>query len=219
MSPEGEETPPTEVEPKVEEAPVKEAPPKPVLPFPPLYDKYSFEGVEVHDPSLKGHIYLDPIYVPHSEGRLTNHPFSKDKMHLVERLANDLMKGGRMTGKKSRTLKAVREALEDLQKRDPKSNPLQLLVNAIENAAPREMVTRLQFGGISVPRAVDTSPSRRLSVAIRNLSMGALTAAKKPKMTLPTALANEIYLASKADMTSFAIAKKEEIERIAQSAR
>jgi small subunit ribosomal protein S7 len=218
MSPEGEETPPVEEVPKAEE-PAKEAPPKPHMPFPPLYDLYPFEGIEVHDPSLKGHIYLDPIYVPHSEGRLTNHPFSKDKMHLVERLANDLMKGGRMTGKKSRTLKAVREALAELAKRDPKSNPLQLLVNAIENAAPREMVTRLQFGGISVPRAVDTSPSRRLSVALRNLAMGALTAAKKPKMTLPTALANEIFLASKADMTSFAIAKKEEIERIAQSAR
>jgi small subunit ribosomal protein S7 len=221
MSGEGEGLQPPEQIPPEEGAPEEKqaAPPRPVLPFPPLFDKYSFEGVEVHDPSLKGHISLDPIYIPHSEGRLVNHPFAKDRMHIVERLANDLMKGGRQTGKKARAMNMVRGAFEELSKRDPNSNPVQLLVNAIENAAPREMVTRLQFGGISVPRAVDTSPSRRLSVALRNLAMGALTASKKPKMTLAIALANEIQLAAKADMTSFAIAKKEEIERIAQSAR
>ena len=32
-------------------------------------------------------------------------------------------------------------------------------VEALENAAPREEITRLQFGGISVPKAVDVAPS------------------------------------------------------------
>lgn len=217
------ESPPTDSTPKEEKevAPVvvPPVPPRPPLPTHPLFEKYSFEGLEIHDPSLKGHIFIDPIFVPHSEGRLTGQPFAKSKMHLVERLANDLMKGGRQTGKKSRALKAVRLALDELHRIDPKSNPLQLLINAVENASPREMVTRLQFGGMSVPRAVDTAPARRLSVALRNIAIGAITAAKKPRVTLPKALANEIMLASKADMGSFAVAKKEEVERIAQSAR
>ncbi len=216
MSEEAPAPPPsTEAAPKTE----AKATPGPQALFPPLFQRFKFEGLEVHDPSLKGHIYVDPVFVPHSEGRLVGHSFAKAKMHLVERLANDLMKGGKLTGKKSRALHVVRDALEILARTQPDQNPLQLLINAVENAAPREMVTRLQFGGISVPRAVDTAPSRRLSVAVRNLAMGALTAAKKPKTTLPKALANEILLASKADMGSFAVAKKEEVERIAQSAR
>ncbi|MCL4323941.1 MAG: 30S ribosomal protein S7 [Candidatus Thermoplasmatota archaeon] len=191
----------------------------PALTFPPLFGKYSFEGVEIHDVSLKAYVFADPVYVPHTEGRLVNHPFSRAKMHIVERLANNLMRGGRRTGKKARALNAVRDAFDILAKSNPGANPLQLLVNAVENAAPREVVTRLQFGGISVPRAVDTSPSRRLSVALRNIAMGSLEASKKPRMNLGIALAKEIDLAAKADMGSFAVAKKDEVERIAQSAR
>jgi small subunit ribosomal protein S7 len=201
------------------QAPTEPPAPAPALNFPPLFDKYPFEGVEVHDVSLKSYIFAQPVYVPHSEGRLVNHPFSRARMHLVERLANNLMRGGRHTGKKARALNAVREAFAILAKSNPSANPLQTLVNAVENAAPREMVTRLQFGGISVPRAVDTSPSRRLGVAIRNLAQGSLEAAKKPGMTLGSALAKEIDLASRADMGSYAVAKKDEVERIAQSAR
>ncbi len=80
-------------------------------------------------------------------------------MHLVERLANHLMKGSKFTGKKSKALATVRDAFDELAKKEGK-NPLQLLVDAVENASPREEVTRLQFGGISVPRAVDASPAR-----------------------------------------------------------
>lgn len=189
------------------------------LPFPPLFNRYPFEGLEVHDQSLKRYIFVGETYVPHSEGRLVNHPFSRSRMHLVERLANNLMRGGKQTGKKARTLNAVKEAFMQLEKANPGTNPMQLLINAVENAAPREMVTRLQFGGMSVPRAVDTSPSRRLAVALRNMAEGALEASKKPHMTLALALAKEIDLAAKGDMGSAGVAKKDEVERIAQSAR
>jgi small subunit ribosomal protein S7 len=208
--------------------PVEEAPasvPKPVapapppFPLPPLFGKFSFEGVEVHDPGLQPYLYLHPIYAPHSEGRLSGRPFMKTHMHLVERLANHLMKGGKFTGKKSKAIRAVREAFEELAKQDKQQNPLQLLVNAVENAAPREEVTRLQFGGISVPRAVDASPARRVNVAVRNLALGAIQASRKNVKPLSACLASEIALAAKADMTSFAVARKEEVERIAQSAR
>ena len=209
-------------EPTGEEAgPAVQRPPPPSpppFPLPPLFGKYPFEGVEVHDPGLLPYLYLHPVYVPHSEGRLTGRPFLKTRMHLVERLANHLMKGGKFTGKKSKALATVRKAFEEIAQKDSK-NPLQVLVDAVENAAPREEVTRLQFGGISVPRAVDASPARRLNVAIRNLALGAIQASHKSTKPIHSCLADEIRLAAKGDLTSFSVGRKEEVERVAQSAR
>lgn len=194
------------------------APPPPPFPIPPLFGKYSFENLQVHDPGLGAYLYLHPIYAPHTEGKLSGRPFQKTHMHVVERLANHLMKGGKFTGKKSKALLTVRLAFDELAKKEGK-NPLQLLIDAIENAAPREEVTRLQFGGISVPRAVDAAPSRRVSVAIRNLAQGAIQASHKSTKPIESCLANEIALAAKGDPTSFAVARKDEVERVAQSAR
>jgi small subunit ribosomal protein S7 len=188
------------------------------FPVPPLFGKYPYEGLEVHDVGLLPYLYLHPVYSPHSEGRLSGKPFLKTRMHLVERLANHLMKGGKFTGKKSKALATVREAFDELAKKEGK-NPLQLLVDAVENASPREEVTRLQFGGISVPRAVDASPVRRLNVAIRNIAQGAITASRKSTKPIHTCLADEISLAAKGNLTSFAVGRKEEVERVAQSAR
>jgi len=188
------------------------------FPVPPLFGKYPYEGLEVHDVGLVPYLYLHPVYSPHSEGRLSGKPFLKTRMHLVERLANHLMKGGKFTGKKSKALATVRKAFDELAKKEGK-NPLQLLVDAVENASPREEVTRLQFGGISVPRAVDASPARRLNVAIRNLAQGAITASRKSTKPIHSCLADEISLAAKANLTSYAVGRKEEVERVAQSAR
>jgi small subunit ribosomal protein S7 len=96
---------------------------------------------------------------------------------------------------------------------------VQVLVEALENAAPREEITRLQFGGISVPKAVDVAPSRRLDIAIRNIARGAVQSSFKNTKPIELCLADEIILAAKGDMNSFAVAKKEEVERVAQSAR
>jgi small subunit ribosomal protein S7 len=198
------------------ERPQPAAPPP--FPVPPLFGKYSYEGLQVHDPGLIPYLYLHAVYSLHTEGRLSGKPFLKTRMHLVERLANHLMKGGKFTGKKSKALATVRAAFEILAKREGK-NPLQLLVDAVENAAPREEVTRLQFGGISVPRAVDASPARRLNVAVRNLALGAIQASRKSTKPIHACLADEIALAAKGDLTSFAVGRKEEVERVAQSAR
>ncbi len=193
-------------------------PPPPPFAIPPLFGKYPFQGLEVHDPGLLPYLYLHPVYAPHTEGRLSGRPFLKSRMHLVERLANHLMKGGSFTGKKQKALRTIRLAFDELAKKEGK-NPLQLLVDAVENAAPREEVTRLQFGGISVPRAVDASPARRLNVAIRNIALGAIQASHKSTKSIESCLADEIRLAAKADQTSFAVGRKEEVERVAQSAR
>ena len=206
---------PEETAPPVRRTP---APAPPPFALPKLFGKFPFEGVEVHDPGLAPYLYLHPIYSPHTEGKLSGRPFMKTHMHLVERLANNLMKGGKFTGKKSKAIATVRQAFNEIATRE-KENPLQLLVNAVENAAPREEVTRLQFGGISVPRAVDSAPARRVSVAIRNVAQGAIQASHKSTKPIHSCLANEILLAAKGDLTSYAVGRKEEVERVAQSAR
>jgi small subunit ribosomal protein S7 len=67
---------------------------------------------------------------------------------------------------------------------------------------------------------VDVSPSRRLDTALRNIAIGTLNSAHKNKKSAAQCLADEIMFASKADMQrSFAVRKKEEKERVAQSAR
>lgn len=96
---------------------------------------------------------------------------------------------------------------------------MQAFVDALQNAAPKEEITRLRFGGISVPKAVDIAPQRRLDTAIRNICQGALNASHKNKKSIESCLADEIIKASKNDPASSSIAKKNDVERIARSAR
>lgn len=183
-----------------------------------LFGKYAFGDVQVTDISLVKYINLDPIILPHSGARHGNTRFAKHKMNLVERLINELMRSENYTGKKSSAYRAVREAFDIIHTRT-KDNPIQVLVKAVENAAPREEVTRLRYGGISVPKAVDVSPARRLDVALRNMSSGIVLASFKSKNSISSCIADEIMKAAKGDMNSAAVAKKEEVERVAKSAR
>ncbi len=112
----------------------------------------------------------------------------------------------------------VKGAFETIEKR-AKKNPVQVLVEALENAAPREEITRLRFGGISVPRAVDVAPERRLDLALRHICKGAVSATYKNKKPIHECLADETLMAAGGDINSYAIGKKEEMERVAASAR
>jgi len=174
--------------------------------------------VEVTDPSLKKYISLTPIYLPHSGGRYANKRFGKSKMSLVERLANMMMRKGRNKGKKLMSLSIVKTALELVELR-ANQNPLQVLVKAIENAAPREETTRIMYGGIVYYVAVDISPQRRIDLALRHISMGAYEASFNKVKPIEESLADEIIYAYQGDTKSFAIRKKDEIERIALSSR
>ncbi|MDR0887938.1 MAG: 30S ribosomal protein S7 [Candidatus Methanoplasma sp.] len=183
-----------------------------------IFGKYDSLEVVVSDGGLAKYINLTPTNVPHSGGKHANRWFGKSKLSIVERLINNIMRTEKYTGKKSKAYKTVSDAF-DIIAAKTKKNPLQILIDGLENAAPREEVTRLQFGGISVPKAVDISPQRRLDIALRNLSKGVVAASSKNKKPIYECLADEIMLAAKGDMTSFSVAKKEEIERVAQSAR
>ena len=183
-----------------------------------LFGKYDLTQIQVKDVGLDRYINLDPVVIPHSGARHANRPFAKGRVNIVERLINNMMRTEEFTGKKMKAYRTVRRALELIEQR-AKANPVQVFIHALEHAAPREEVTRLRFGGISVPRAVDVSPSRRLDLAMRNLCQGAVHSSFRNKKSIEECLANELFLASKGDMGSSAIAKKEELERVAGSAR
>ncbi len=183
-----------------------------------VFGKYDTSEVVIEDAGLAKYIDLNSTSVPHSGGKHANMWFGKSKLSIVERLINNIMRTEKYTGKKLKAYRAVSDAF-DIIAAKTKKNPVQVLVEALQNAAPREEVTRLQFGGISVPKAVDISPQRRLDIAIRNLSSGVVAASSKNKKAIQDCLADEIMLAAKGDMTSFSVAKKEETERVAQSAR
>ncbi|TRM87679.1 30S ribosomal protein S7, partial [Sulfolobus sp. A20-N-G8] len=100
-----------------------------------------------------------------------------------------------------------------------KQNPIQVLVKAIENSAPREEVTRIMYGGIVYYVAVDVAPQRRIDLALRHIALGAKEASFNNPKPIEEALAEEIIAAANNDPKSFAIRRKEEIERIALSSR
>lgn len=183
-----------------------------------VFGKYDVSEVKINDPALDKYICLKPKYVLHTHGRHAKTPFAKNNVFIVERLINKVMRKEHNTGKKAMAYNIVKEAFEIIEKRT-KKNPIQVLVDAIINAGPREEVVRLKIAGIAVPKAVDTSSSRRVDVALRNIAEGARKAAFRSKKSIAQCLAEEIIAAANNDSKSFAISKKEEVERVAKSAR
>jgi small subunit ribosomal protein S7 len=188
------------------------------LPETPIFGKWPSTAIEVSDVGLARYISLEAVGVMHHGARHANKHFGKTKVHVVERLINDLMRSETYQGKKSKAYKAVEEAFERVAERS-KENPVQVLITAIVNAAPREEVTRLRYGGINVPKSVDVAPLRRLNVALRHIAMGATQTSFKSTKPISQCLADEILKAAKNDPQSFAVAKRDEVERVAKSAR
>ena len=183
-----------------------------------LFGKWSFGEVEVKDLGLKRYVSLNPIFMPHSSGRHEHGRFRKAEVNIVERLVNNLMRPGRAAGKKERAVNVVRNALEIINLRTGQ-NPVEVLVKAVENSAPCEDTTRLSYGGIVYHQAVDVAPQRRVDVALRLLTEGARKTSLNNPRTLEECVAEELILAANRDVKSFAISKRNEIERIARSSR
>ena len=185
--------------------------------FFPVLAKYDINNVKIEDKGLERYINLstENIYLG---GVYSNKIFAKSKTPLVERLINSIMRTEQYNGKKIKAYKVVKTAFGIIDKKT-KNNPVQVLIDALQNAAPKEETTRLRFGGISVPKAVDIAPQRRLDIALRNICKGSVNASHKNKKSMEACLADEIIKASKNDVASFAVAKKNDIERVAKSAR
>ena len=150
-------------------------------------------------------------------GRHVKRQFAKSKVSIVERLMNKIMRTERNSGKKNKAYSIVEDALEIINNKT-KQNPVQVLVKAVENTAPREETTRIKYGGIGYQIAVDIAPQRRVDLSLGFITIGAMQSAFKNKKSAAQCLADEILLASDEDSRSFAVQKKEEKERVARSA-
>jgi len=183
-----------------------------------LFNRWDMTEVEIQDPSLARYVNLHTMIVPHSCGKLVGQQFNKSNMLIVERLINKLMQTEKNTGKKELAIRIVRDAFEIVNKKT-KKNPVQVLVDAVANTGPREETVRLKYGGINVPKSVDTAPQRRVDTALRFITAGVRQASHKKKKSVSEALADELISAANGDTRSYAVSKKEERERIAKAAR
>ena len=193
-----------------------------------IFDLYDIDAVVVTDPALKRIINLKPKLVLKSHGR-SRGKFAQTKINLVERLGNLIAVPGHRnkkhiimtsmaSGKYSKNMRVVLKAFKIIEDKT-KQNPVQVLVNAVEKASPREEVTTIEYGGAKYPQAVDCSPMRRVALTLRLIVHGAYDKAFGSKTKIEAALANEIMLAAAGSNDSAAVKKKEELEKSANSAR
>ena len=183
-----------------------------------LFQKWSFKDISVVDIGLQRYLNLTPMVAPHSMGRHEHQRFRKAKVNIVERLINGLMRSGKNSGKKAKATNIVKETFEIINLRTNK-NPIEVLVKAVENASPCEDTTRVSYGGVVYHLSVDVAPQRRIDLAIRHITEGARASSTNNPRSIQETLADELVLAANKDIKSVAIAKRNEIERVAQSSR
>jgi small subunit ribosomal protein S7 len=193
-----------------------------------IFDLYDLSEITVEDPGLKRAINLEPKLILKSQGRNVQ-KFGQAKVNVVERLMNKVAVAGHRgkkhriilghsTGKYSKNMKIVLEVFKLIEERTQK-NPVAVLVKAIENSAPRDETTAIEYGGARYPQAVDISPLRRVNLALKHLVHGGSDKAFNKKKTIVQGLTEEIIMASEKNGESFAMRKKNESEKQADSAR
>ncbi|MBN2567775.1 30S ribosomal protein S7 [Candidatus Woesearchaeota archaeon] len=193
------------------------------------FNRWSVEGIAVQDRGLERYLNLEPRIIPKTYARYAGNRFHKSRQFIVERLINRLMvpghrgkkhkrSSGFVTGKGATVYKIVEEALVEVEKRT-KKNPIEVLVRAIENAAPREEIISIEYGGARYPKAVESAPQRRIDIALRTMVQGVYDRIFNKKKSVVSALADEIIAAFQLSPNSNAIAKKLELERQADASR
>jgi len=188
-----------------------------------LFGKWSYDEVQISDISLEDYVSVKQkprfyTYLPHTAGRYNVKRFRKAQCPIVERLTNCLMKRGRNNGKKMLAIKIIKHCFEVIHLLTDK-NPIQVLVDAVVNSGPREDSTRVGSAGTVRRQAVDVSPLRRVNQAIWLLTTGSRNSSFRNIKTVSECLADELINASKGSSNSFAIKKKDELERVAKSNR
>lgn len=197
-----------------------------------IFGKWSTIDVRVTDISLAQYISLDMKSVPHTFGKGTRQRFAKANVSVVERLINKVMRssqgkrklsgkfirGRNGCGKKILAMEIVEGAFDIIQEKTG-SNPIQVLVDAIQFSAPREDTTRVKKGGVAYSISVDVAPGKRIDEALKNLALAGFVNSFNSKRSAAECLAEELMAASKQDTKSIAVKRRDEVERIAKSSR
>jgi small subunit ribosomal protein S7 len=193
------------------------------------FNRWSTQDIKVNDVGLQGYISTSPRYVPKTGAKYAGQRFHKSNVFIVERLINKLMipghKGkkhkyssGLCAGKATTVYNIVEKALEYIENKT-KKNPIEVLVKAIENAATREEIVTIEYGGARYPKPVECAPQRRVDLVLRWFTQGAYEKSFCKKIPAFQALAEEILGAYDNNTRSFAAQKKKDIERQADSSR
>ena len=193
-----------------------------------LFDLYDVSNIKVEDPGMRRYVNLEPKLVVRSHGRIRER-FSKGKINLLEIFANLIavpghrgkkhkIQTGWKCGKHTQNMKIVIDCLKIIEGKT-KENPIQVLVTAVENAAPRDGVTIIEYGGARYPQAVDISPLRRVTMTLRTIVHGSYDKSFNKKTKIQEALAFEIIKAYNNEGDSYSMAKKNDSEKQADSAR
>jgi len=193
-----------------------------------VFGKYDLSEIKIEDPGLVTAINLEPKLIVKSQGRNVV-KLGQTRVNIIERLMNKLsvaghrgkkhkIEKGNATGKYSKNMKIVLDAFDLIEKKTQK-NPVEVLVKAIEKSAPRDEITVIEYGGARYPQAVDVSPLRRVNLALKHIAHGASDKSFRKKKKFAQALAEEITMAYDGNGESFALKKKNESEKQADSAR
>lgn len=188
-----------------------------------LFGKWAYSDINFDelDPALVDYISVHEkqhVMVPHTAGRYQNKRFHKVNCPLVERFVNYLMMHGRNTGKKLMAIRIVSQSFE-LINLTSGQNPLVVFVKAVQNCGAREDSTRIGVGGTVRRQACDVSPLRRINQALSLITEGARKASFRSSRTIAECIADELLNASEKKPESYAVKKKDELERIAKSNR
>ncbi|MBC8494902.1 30S ribosomal protein S7 [archaeon] len=194
-----------------------------------LFNRWDTSNIKVEDPGLVRYISLKPIIVPRTGARYAGNRFHKSRISIVERLINRIMipghKGkkhkissGLCTGKAITAYGLVEKAFQIIEQKT-KKNPVEVFVKAIENAAPREEIVSIEYGGARYPKAVECTPQRRIDVVLKMMTQGAYQKTFSSKKSAEACLASEILAAYQLSQTSNAITKKLELERQADASK
>jgi small subunit ribosomal protein S7 len=194
-----------------------------------VFDKWEVDSIKVEDPGLVNYINLSPTISPKTGGKNTGTQFHKSKTFIVERLINKVMNpghkskkhmlsSGNKTGKGVKAYDTVEKMLTLIEGKT-KENPIKVLVKAIENAAPREEILTIEYGGARYPKAVECAPQRRVDIVLKLMTQGAFQKSFNKKKPVEAALADEVIAAYQMSANSAAIQKKLEVERQADSSR
>lgn len=193
------------------------------------FNRWSTAGIVVEDPGLKDYITLQARIVPRTGARYAGNRFYKSKVFIVERLMNKIMVPGhkskkhfktssKITGKAHKAYDIVEETFKIIEKQT-NENPIKVFVKALENAAQREEIITIEYGGARYPKAVECAPQRRVDLALRYMTQGAYHKSFNSKKGIINCLSEEIVNAYRLSQNSNAITKKLEIERQADSCR
>jgi len=194
-----------------------------------VFNRWSTDGITIDDPGLKGYINIEPRVIPRTGGKNAKFRFYKGNVFIIERLMNKMMacghrakkhkiSSGHITGKANTVYNITEDALGIIEKKTGK-NPIAVVVKAVENAAPREEIVTIEYGGAKYPKAVEVAPQRRIDQALKYMSQTAYQKAFNSKKAISSAIADEIIAAFNLSQQSGAIAKKLELERQADSSR